>query len=177
MRAAAGTSHNQDPPYAQVFRVLSQLSGRLRRGAKGDHQPCGVPGGAAGELIPLHQHHILPASLGEVVRHTAPDDAASNHNNTRLRGLRSTRRRKHGGRCGSSTSVHAANVSTRHGPQPCRGGRHSSPAYCRRRAAADSTESGSQHCGSTHCRGGAVVVCAVVGFRLSKCAVCTCVIR
>ena len=43
------------------------------------HAARGVPGGAGGELLPLHEHDIGPAELGEVVQdrgahHTAADD-------------------------------------------------------------------------------------------------------
>ena len=44
---------------------------------QGMHAAGGVPGGAGGQLLSLHQDNVLPAKLAEVIQHTATDHAAA----------------------------------------------------------------------------------------------------
>ena len=54
--------------------------GHIDRGTQLPHQTRRVPGGAAGQLLALKEHHILNARLGEVIRHRHANDAATDDN-------------------------------------------------------------------------------------------------
>ena len=41
-------------------------------------QACCVPGGTGGQLVPLDQHHIIPARFGQVIGDRGADGAATN---------------------------------------------------------------------------------------------------
>ncbi len=47
-------------------------------------QPGGMPGRAGGQLLPLDQHDIRPALLGQVVERRHADDAAADDHRTRV---------------------------------------------------------------------------------------------
>ena len=61
----------------QVACVATHRRAGLAGAAEGDHQPGGVPGGARGELVALHQHHVVPAEMGQVVGDRRADDTAA----------------------------------------------------------------------------------------------------
>ena len=44
-----------------------------------------VPGRARGQLALLHQHHVRPTQLGQVIKQAAAEDAAADHHHARMR--------------------------------------------------------------------------------------------
>ena len=48
------------------------------------HAACAVPGRPRGELGALHQHHVGPAGLGEVVEHAGAHHSPADHHHPRL---------------------------------------------------------------------------------------------
>ena len=72
-------------PAVELAAVLPELGRGLRRGPERHHQPGRVPGGARGDPVPLQQHHVLPARLGQVVGHRTTDHAAAHHHHPRPR--------------------------------------------------------------------------------------------
>ena len=61
----------------EVAGVLAQFGGGLRGAAERDHQACGMPRRAGGELIAFHQHRVGPAHVTEVVGDGGADDATT----------------------------------------------------------------------------------------------------
>ena len=76
---------------ADLFQLLVELDGvALQRrhvgvGIEGVEAAGRVPGRARGQLGTLDQHHVLPAELGQVIEHAAPDHAAADHGHTDMR--------------------------------------------------------------------------------------------
>ena len=65
----------------ELDRVHHHL-GEVHRAAQLAHEAGGVEGGARRELVAVHEHHVVPAELGQVVgdrraAHAAPDDHAA----------------------------------------------------------------------------------------------------
>jgi len=68
---------------ARVFRDPGQGLGR--HAGRGD-EPCRMPGGAGGQLIPLQHQDVRPAGLGEVIGRRGADDAAPDNNGAGMGG-------------------------------------------------------------------------------------------
>ena len=64
-------------PGVQVSGVLAHPGRGLRHRPERDHQPGGVPGGAAGQPVALEQHDIGAALGCQVIGHRGADDAAA----------------------------------------------------------------------------------------------------
>ena len=64
--------------------VLLQL-GDVRIAIDGVHAAGGMPGGAGGKFGTLDQQHVLPAGLGEVIKHAGADHAATDHHDSDIR--------------------------------------------------------------------------------------------
>ena len=68
--------------FVQIHRVLLQAR-HVRVTIQGVHATSGVPSGTRGELLALHEHHIRPAFLGEVVEDRCTDDTATDDDDLR----------------------------------------------------------------------------------------------
>ena len=68
-------------------------AGHVGIAVEGVHAARAVPGGAGGELGALHQHHVVPTRLGEVVEHAGAHHSPADHHHPGLglHGCRSQR--------------------------------------------------------------------------------------
>jgi hypothetical protein len=66
----------------RVFREAREIRCRAQLA----DQPGSVPGGAAGQLFPLQQHHVAPAELGQMVGDRAADHSAADDHRLRVTG-------------------------------------------------------------------------------------------
>jgi hypothetical protein len=72
---AAGLAGNRFDLLIELDRVALQL-GDIGVAIERVEPAGGMPGRAGGQLLPLDQHDIAPAGLGQMIEDAAPDDAA-----------------------------------------------------------------------------------------------------
>ena len=77
-------------PLIKLARVFRDPGQGLGRHAGRGYEPCRMPGGAGGQLIPLQHQDVRPAGLGEVIGRRGADDAAPDNNGAGMgvKGLR-----------------------------------------------------------------------------------------
>jgi hypothetical protein len=80
---AAGLAGDLLDLLVELDRVLLQF-GDVGVAVDGVEAAGRVPGRPGGELRTLDQHHVLPARLGQVIEHAAPDHAAADHGHLHL---------------------------------------------------------------------------------------------
>ncbi len=79
----AARSLEDAQPLVQLHAVAAEPHHR-RRGVEDGHEPGRLAGRSGRQLGLLHEQHVRPAGLGQVVRHAAAGDPAADHDDARL---------------------------------------------------------------------------------------------